>query len=63
MEKINKLRNLINKYQIDGYLISKNDEFFNEYVSQNYDRLRFISSFSGSYGFALILKKKELFIC
>ncbi len=59
MEKIRKLRNLINKYQIDGYLISKNDEFFNEYVSQNYDRLRFISSFSGSFGFALILKKKN----
>ena len=59
MEKIKKLRNLINKYQIDGYLISKNDEFFNEYVSQNYDRLRFISSFSGSFGFALILKKKN----
>ena len=59
MEKINKLRNLISKYQIDGYLIPKNDEFFNEYVSQNYDRLRFISSFSGSFGFALILKKKN----
>ena len=36
----------------------KNDEFF-EYIPQFNDRLKFISSFSGSYGIALIMKKKR----
>jgi len=44
---------------IDGYLVPKNDEYFNEYVSLSNDRLKFISSFSGSAGFAVILKNKN----
>ncbi len=56
MEKIKKLRQIIKKNQIDGYIISKNDEFFEEYTPDDKDRLKFISNFSGSYGFALVLK-------
>ena len=37
----------------------KNDEYFNEYVNKSKDRLKFISEFSGSAGFAIILKKKN----
>ena len=37
----------------------KNDEYFNEYVSQSNERLKFISNFSGSAGFAIILKNKS----
>ena len=59
MTKIGNLKKLFNKHKIDGYLIPKNDEFFNEYVSEEKDNLNFISNFSGSYGFALILKKKN----
>ena len=44
---------------VDGYLVPKNDEYFNEYVSQSTDRLKFISNFSGSAGFAIILKNKN----
>ena len=33
MEKIKKLKQLIIKEQLDGYIIPKNNEFFNEYVS------------------------------
>ena len=63
MEKIRKIRKKINSYGLDGYLIPKNDEFFNEYVSNEDDNLKYISNFSGSYGLALILKKKNyLFI-
>ena len=56
MEKINKLRKLFNHYKLDGYLVPKNDEFFGEYIPENKDRLKFVSSFTGSFGFALILK-------
>ena len=59
MEKINKLKKLLSNYNVDGYLIPKNDEFFDEYIPKYKDRLMFISSFSGSFGFALVLKNKN----
>ena len=59
MKKLNQLKELLNYYNIDGYIVPKNDEFFCEYTSDNKDKLKFISNFSGSYGFALILKNKN----
>jgi len=56
MEKIKKLKSLLKEKKIDGYMITKNDEFFVEYVPENKDRLKYISNFSGSFGFAIILK-------
>ncbi len=57
MEKIRKLRKFFDIKNIDGYIINKNDEFFGEYISNFNDRLKYISNFSGSSGFAIILKK------
>ena len=59
MEKIKKLRKIFKTEKIDGYIVPKNDEFFGEYIPYYNDRLNFISDFSGSYGFALILKDKN----
>ena len=59
MEKIKKLRQLIKKEKIDGYLIPKNDEFFGEDIPKYNDRLNYISNFSGSFGLSLILKSKN----
>ena len=59
MEKINNLKKVFSKEKIDGYIIPKNDEFFGEYIPDHNDRLKFISNFSGSFGFALILKSKS----
>ena len=55
--KIKKLRNKFNIRKIDGYVVPKNDSYFNEYSSP--DRLKFISNFDGSAGLAIILKKKN----
>ena len=55
--RINKLVSKFNKYNIDGYIIPKNDEFFSEYSAN--DRLKTISNFSGSAGYSIILKKKN----
>ena len=63
MNKIKKLKNFFKIYNLDGYLVPKNDEFFGEYIPNHKDNLKFISNFSGSSGFALILKKKKLFVC
>ena len=43
---IEKLRNKFEKYEIDGYIVPKNDDFFSEYSTK--DRLKIISNFSGS---------------
>ncbi len=59
MEKINKLKKILRQEKIDGYIIPKNDEFFGEYTPVYNDRLRFISGFTGSYGFALVLKNEN----
>ena len=62
MNKVNKLRKFFENYNIDGYIVPKNDEFFSEYTPEFKDNLKFISNFSGSYGFALILKKKIIYL-
>jgi len=59
MNNIKKLRDFFRSFMIDGYLVPKNDEYFNEYVNQSSDRLKFISNFSGSAGFSIILKNKN----
>ena len=59
MEKITQLRNLFKKHNIDGYLVPKNNRFFNEYSSSDEDNLKYISNFTGSAGFAVILKNKN----
>ena len=56
-KKINRLRKQFKDFGIDGYVIPKNDEFFSEYTKN--DRLRYISNFSGSAGYAVILKSKN----
>ena len=56
-KKINILRKKFKKFNIDGYLIPKNDEFFSEHAVK--DRLKIISNFSGSAGIAIVLRKKN----
>ncbi len=52
MKKILELNKLIKEYNLDAYIVPKNDEFFAEYAFPN--RLKTISNFSGSAGFAII---------
>jgi len=59
MEKIIKLRKLFKKFNLDGYIIPKNNNFFGEYISVSEDNLKYISNFSGSAGFAVVLKNKN----
>ena len=54
---IKALREKFKKYEIDGYVIPKNDDYFTEYSKIN--RLKIISNFSGSAGLVIILKNKN----
>ena len=56
-KRIHLLRKKFKKYNIDGYIVSKNDDYFTEYSKIN--RLEIISNFTGSAGLAIILKKKN----
>ena len=56
-KKISILRTKFKKYNIDGYIIPKNDDYFTEY--SKFNRLKTISNFTGSAGLAVILKKKN----
>ena len=56
-ERLNKLKKKLNLLNLDGYVVPKNDEFFSEY--SQLDRLKIISNFSGSAGYAVILKNKN----
>ena len=55
--KIQILRDKFKKYNIDGYIVPKNDDYFTEYSKIN--RLKIISNFSGSAGIGIILKNKN----
>jgi len=59
MEKIVKLKKLFKTFNLDGYIIPKNNKFFGEYVAAFEDNLKYISNFTGSTGFAVILKNKN----
>ena len=57
VDKIKILKKKFKKFEIDGYIVPKNDEYFSEYAKN--DRLKDISNFSGSAGIAVILKKNN----
>ena len=56
-KKIKALKEKFKIYDIDGYIVPKNDNYFTEYSKIN--RLKIISNFSGSAGLAIILKNKN----
>ena len=56
-KEIKELRKKFKKYDIDGYIVPKNDNYFTEYSKIN--RLKIISNFSGSAGLAVVLKNKN----
>ena len=55
INRISKLRKLIKTNNLDGYIIPKNDAYFSEYSSP--DRLKILTGFTGSAGFAVVLNK------
>ena len=54
IDRIRLLRNIMNKLHIDFYLIPSLDEHHNEYIPKYWQRLKYITNFSGSNGTALI---------
>lgn len=59
-ERLRQLRLLLSSNNYDAYLVGPNDEHGSEYVSDYDRRLRFISGFGGSNGFALITNERAI---
>ena len=54
---IKHIKKFINENNLDGYIIPKNDNYFTEYSKVN--NLAKVTNFTGSAGFALILKTEN----
>ena len=56
-QKLKDLKNKFYHYKIDGYVVPKNDEYFSEFAQK--DKLKTITGFNGSFGLAIVLKKRN----
>ncbi len=62
MSKLQKIKQFISGNNLDGYIVPSTDEYQNEIVPENNNRLRYITNFTGSNGFVIILlDQKSLF--
>lgn len=62
-ERVGHLRGTFTAHGVDGFLVPRADEYQNEYVPPNAERLLWLTGFSGSSGMAAVLTEKAaLFI-
>ena len=61
IERIAQLRDVLAHEKLDGFLVPLADEYMNEYVPEVAQRLTWLTGFTGSSGFAIILKDKAAF--
>ncbi|MEN8237388.1 MAG: aminopeptidase P family N-terminal domain-containing protein, partial [Pseudomonadota bacterium] len=57
-ERLNQFKRFLQKEGLDGFLVPKVDEHQGEYVPPHAERLRWLTGFSGSAGFAIVLQEK-----
>src|SRR5262245_65256140 len=57
-ERLGLVRQTFSAFGVDGFLVPRADEYQNEYVPANAERLLWLTGFSGSSGFATVLAEK-----
>lgn len=55
-----KLRAVMNKQNLDGFIVPHDDEYQNEYIPAFAERLMWVSGFSGSAGAAIIFQDRAI---
>ena len=53
-KKIKLLRNLLKKEDCNYYLLPRTDKFLNEFISEEDERVKWLTGFSGSFAFVII---------
>ncbi len=56
--RLKALRTLLKERGLDGYLVARADEHQNEYLPASEERLAWLSGFTGSAGFGIVLMQK-----
>ena len=59
-KKITLLRTLLKKKDCDYYLLPRTDKFMNEFISEEDERVKWLTGFSGSFAFVIISSKQNL---
>jgi Xaa-Pro aminopeptidase len=57
-QKLARLRGVLAREGLDGFIIPRADEHLGEYVPANAERLAFVTGFTGSAGLAIVLRGK-----
>ena len=60
MKKLIEFKKYLRSKNIDAYIIPKYDLFFSEELMESDERLKFISNFSGSAGWGVIIASQKL---
>jgi Xaa-Pro aminopeptidase len=58
--RLRALRSLLQENGYDGLIIPHGDEFQNEFVPESHQRLKYMTNFTGSAGFAVVLSDKAV---
>jgi len=59
-ERLTALRAALKENGLDGFIVPHSDEYQNEYLPPNAERLAWISGFTGSAGMAIVLEDKAV---
>jgi Xaa-Pro aminopeptidase len=62
LETLKDLRAILKDQNLDGFLVTMNDPFQNEMVPDHFNRIRFLTGFTGSAGLLLITLQDAFFI-
>lgn len=57
-ERVTRLREELERRNLDGFIIPRQDEFQGEYVAPYAERLRWLTGFAGSWGLAILMRDK-----
>ena len=60
LDRLKELRRLMERSGVDAYLVPRADEHQGEYVPPSSERLKWLTSFSGSAGLAIVGKRKAV---
>ena len=60
-DRLKALRTEMQKHDFAGYIVSSSDEYLSEYTPDYAKRLEYITGFTGSNGFVVILQNQALF--
>ncbi|MGE0237288.1 MAG: aminopeptidase P family protein [Parvibaculaceae bacterium] len=57
-ERVTRLRDELQRRNLDGFIIPRQDEFQGEYVASYAERLRWLTGFAGSWGLAILMRDR-----